>query len=206
MKKLKVKIDKPIYIGMCILDISKIYLYKFHYDYMKIQFQDNCKVLYTDTDSLIYHIRCDDIYDIMKRDLHYFDTSNYQIHNVYNIPLVNKKVLGLMKDENGGKIMSEFVGLRSKMYAIKVIHEPDMKKAKGINKDFIKREIKFDDYINCLFNDKIKMARQNRIMSKLHQIQTISEGKVALHPYDDKRCITNDCIHTVPWGHYSIKK
>ena len=72
-------------------------------------FRENCKVIYTDTDSLIYHIKCDDIYDIMKRDINRFDTSDYTIDNAFDIQLVNKKVPGLMKDENNGTIMTEFV-------------------------------------------------------------------------------------------------
>lgn len=100
MNKLKIKMNKPVYVGMVILDISKECLYDFHYDYMS-----NIKhnLLYTDTDSLIYEIFCDDIYDLMKNNLDKFDTSDYPQDNIYKMPNVNKKVLGLMKDENNGK-------------------------------------------------------------------------------------------------------
>ncbi|XP_077280696.1 uncharacterized protein LOC143907685 [Temnothorax americanus] len=133
IQKLEVKFDKPIYVGMCILDISKTCLYEFYHEYMLPLYRDKCKVTYTDTDSLIYHIECDDVYDIIKRHIHYrFDTSDYAIDNTYGIPLVNKKVPGLMKDENNGAIMIEFVGLRAKMYALRVDGKKDTKKATGV--------------------------------------------------------------------------
>ncbi|XP_055388367.1 uncharacterized protein LOC129616887 [Condylostylus longicornis] len=115
--------------GMSILDLAKTTIYDFHYDYMLPQFNKNCTICYTDTDSLIYEINCPDLYEIIRRDCHlYFDTSDYSIDNKWGIPLVNKKVLGLMKDENNGKIMTEFVGLRSKMYAIRVEGNENLKK------------------------------------------------------------------------------
>jgi len=92
MRKLEVKFNKPIYLDMCILDISKTCLYKFYHEYMLPMYREKCKVTYTDTDSLIYLIECDYIYEIMKRDISRFDTSNYAVDNVYDIPLVNKKV------------------------------------------------------------------------------------------------------------------
>ncbi|XP_054008915.1 uncharacterized protein LOC128892496 [Hylaeus anthracinus] len=115
-----------------LLDISKVCLYEFHHDYMLPTHDDKCKVMYTDTDSLIYHIECENIYDTIKRDINRFDTSDYPVGNVYDIPLVNKEVPGLMKDENNGAIMTEFVGLRAKMYALRVDGKKDTKKAKGV--------------------------------------------------------------------------
>jgi len=92
LRKLEVKFYKPIYIGMCILDISKICLYEFHHEYMILMYRDKCRVMYTDTDSLIYHIECEDVYKNMKRDINRFNTSDYAIDNAYGIPLANKKV------------------------------------------------------------------------------------------------------------------
>jgi len=120
MRKLEVKLFTPIYMGMCILDISKTCLYEFHHEYMLPLYREKCKIMYTDTDNLIYHIECDDVYDITKCDITKFDTNDYPIDNAYGILLVNKKIPGLIKDENNGAIMTEFVGLRAKMYALRV--------------------------------------------------------------------------------------
>ncbi|XP_077263129.1 uncharacterized protein LOC143897999 [Temnothorax americanus] len=206
MRKLEVKFDKPIYVGMCILDISKTCLYEFHHEYMLPLYRDKCKVMYTDTDSLIYDIECDDVYDIMKRHIHYrFDTSDYAIDNAYGIPLVNKKVPGLMKDENNGAIMTEFVGLRAKMYALRVDGKKDTKKVKGVKSNVVARSITFDDYTRCL-RDEIEMTRQQVcIRSKKHEVYTVSETKIALSPYDDKRYIIPGSTETLPWGHYKIQ-
>jgi len=91
MRKLEVEFDKPIYVGMCILDISKTCLYEFHHEYMLLLYYEKCKIMYTDTGSLTYHIECNYVYDILKRDIAKFDTSDYPIDNAYGIPLVNKK-------------------------------------------------------------------------------------------------------------------
>ena len=111
MKKTKVKMNKPIYLGLSILEISKILMYEFWYDYMKPKF------CYMDTDSFIMNIKANDFYKDIVNDIeNRFDTSNYEV----NRPLPtgkNKKVIGLMKDELGGKIITEFVTLRPKTHS-----------------------------------------------------------------------------------------
>jgi len=171
---------------MCILDISKTCLYEFHHEYMLLLYHEKCKIMYIllDTVSLIYHIECDDVYDIMKRDIAKFDTSDYPIDNAYSIPL-NKKIPALMKNENNGAIMTEFVGLRAKIYALRVDGKKDTKKIKGVKSD-VARTITFDNYTRCL-QDEIEMTRkQSCIRSKLHKVYTISEMKIALNPYDKR--------------------
>ena len=204
LRNLEVKFNKPIYVGMCILDISKICLYEFHHEYMLPLYRDKCKVMYTDTDSLIYHVECENIYENMKRDITRFDTSDYPIGNAYGMPLENKKVPGLMKDENNGAIMTEFVGLRAKMYAMRVDGKKDTKKAKGVKSSVVARTITFDDYTRCLREEIEMTRRQSCIRSKLHEVYTISEKKIALSPYDDKRYLVPDSIETLPWGHWRI--
>ncbi|KYN23492.1 hypothetical protein ALC57_04090 [Trachymyrmex cornetzi] len=150
-------------------------------------YRDKCQIMYTDTDSLIYRIECENIYETMKRDIARFDTSDYPADNAYSVSLANKKVPGLMKDENNGMIMTEFVGLRAKMYALKVDGKKGTKKAKGVKNNVVARMITFDDYTRCL-NEEIEMTRrQSCIRSKLHEIYTISETKIVLSPYDDSK-------------------
>jgi len=162
------------------------------------------KVMYTDTDSLIYLIECNDVYDIMKRDISRFDTSDYAVDNAYRIPLVNKKVPGLIKDENNGAIMTEFVGLRAKMYALRIDGKKDTKKVKGVKSNVVAKSITFDDYTQCLFDETEMKRKQSCIRSKLHEVYTIFETNIVLSPYDDKRYILPNSINTLPWEHYKI--
>jgi len=137
-------------------------------------------------------------YDIIKRDISRFDTSDYAVDNVYGIPLVNKKVPGLMKDENNGAIMTEFVGLRAKMYALCVTGKKDTKKVKGVKSNIVAKSITFNVYTRCLFDDIEMMRKQSCIKSKLHEVYMISKTKIALSLYDDKRYIVPDSIDTLP--------
>ena len=117
MKYSSIKIIKPLYIGMSILDLSKWHMYSFHYNVMKAIFGDRVHLLYTDMDSFIYEISSADVYEELRphaRD--YFDFSNYpESHMLKNS--CNKKVPGKFKDESASKCITEFVGLRSKMYS-----------------------------------------------------------------------------------------
>ena len=149
MKKVKVKLNKPIYLGLSILKISKTTMYEFWYDYMKRKYGDMVKLCYTDADSLIMNIKTKDFYkDIAKDVEEKFDTSNYG----FDRPLPkgkNEKVIGLMKDELGGGIITEFVALRPKTYSYMTNEFIEMKKAKGTKKCVIKKMLKFEDYKNA---------------------------------------------------------
>ncbi|GFU97712.1 uncharacterized protein TNCV_4455971 [Trichonephila clavipes] len=190
---------------MSTLDLSKHLMYDFHYNVMKPKYGENIKLLYMDTDSFIYDIRTDDFYEDMKGVIDYFDTSDYQENNRCGLPRVIKKVLGKLKVENDGKILEEFAGLRSKMYAGKT--EKDLiKKSKGVKKYVVKSRISFEDYKNCLFSQKKKQHRTvNLIRSTKHEIHTIQVNKIALSGTDDKRHILEDGINTLALGHYTIE-
>ena len=117
MKKTEIVFNKPIYIGMSILDTSKICMYDFYYNVMKNGYNDKLKLLYMDTDSLIMEIKTKDFCNDIKSMITKLDTSDYSKDNVYYLPLVNKKILGKFKDKLNDQIMEEFIGLRSKLYA-----------------------------------------------------------------------------------------
>ncbi|XP_050508970.1 uncharacterized protein LOC126886162 [Diabrotica virgifera virgifera] len=233
MRRAEIWLDKPIYVGMSILDLAKTTIYDFHYGYLNRRFGENFTTCYTDTDSVIVEIREKDPYEAMKTDCHrHFDTSDYPKDNIYGIPQVNKKVLGMMKDENNGCIMTDYIGLRSKLYTIKVAitdndikklkgklidqeYEDDeieiliknygvTKKAKGVKKSVVNTKITFEDYVECLDNFTTKTASQNLIRSDKHHVYTITQSKIALSPNDDKRNHLPESYDTLPWGHYLV--
>ena len=204
MRKIKVVMKKPVYLSQVILDLSKIVMYEFHYDYMKPKYQENLKLCYMDTDSLVYNIKTDDFYaDISEDVLARFDTSGY----IPNRPLpigLNKKVIGLMKDELRGKIMTEFVALRPKLYSYKVSNGFTNKKCKGIKKCVIKKTLTFDDYKDCFFNSNTIYRSQLMFRSMKHDILTTEVNKVAFNRDDDKRISKKDGISTLACGHKSL--
>ena len=199
MKKTELTFNKPVYLGMSILDLSKTLMYDFHYNYIKQKYEDKAKLLFTDTDSLMYEIQTEDFYkDISKDVKHKFDTSDYPPNHPSGIPSgVNKKVLGMFKDEAGGKVIDEFVGLRAKSYSYKMSEGEESKKCKGVKKSVIKKSILHEDYKKCLFTGKEQLRRMNVIRSYKHEIYTEEINKVALSSSDDKR-------HTLASGHYKI--
>ena len=206
MKRTKLTFNKPVYCGMAILDISKTLIYDFHYGYILPKYGKNQKLLFTDTDSLCYEIETEDFYEDISNDVEKdFDTSNFPKHHPSGIPVgKNKKVPGLMKDEAGGKIIEEFVGLRAKLYSYKMFEGKEEKKCKGIKKSVIKKNISFENYKECLFSEKPQMRKMNVIRSHKHEIFSETVNKIALSANDDKRIILEDKISTLSYGHYKI--
>ena len=200
MKKTKVKMNKPIYLGLSILEISKTLMYEFWYDYMKPKYNDKVKLYYVDTDNFIMNIKTNDFYEDIASDVeNRFDTSNYEV----NRPLPtgkNKNVIGLMKDELGGKIITEFLTLRPKTYSFLTDDGKEDKKAKGTKKCVIKNMIKFNDYKKFLLNDEVILKPQQRFISKKHDVYTENVNKIALSNNDDKRIVSSNKITSYPYG------
>ena len=176
-------------------------MYEFWYDYMKSKYTNNVKLCYTDTDSFIINIKTNDFYEDIASDVeNRFDTSNYEV----KIPLPmgkNKKVIGLMKDELGGKIITEFVTLRPETYSFLTDDGKEDKNAKGTKKYVIKKMIKFNDYKKCLLNDEVIFKSQQRFISKKHNIYTENINKIALSSNDDTRIVSSDKVTSYPYGY-----
>ena len=200
MKKTKVKMSKPIYLGISIIHISKTILYELRYDYIKPKYRDEIKLCYMDTDSFIIHIKTKDLYEDIADDVEkWFDTSNYNEDDKRPLPIgKNKKVIDLFKDELGEKIMKEFVALRPKTYAYSMDDDSEKKIAKGTKKCVIKRILKFNDDKNCQSNDEIILKSQQRFTSDCHNVYTEQINKIALSSNDDKRLQKFDKVMTYP--------
>uniref|UniRef100_UPI00358E5CE0 uncharacterized protein n=1 Tax=Myxine glutinosa TaxID=7769 RepID=UPI00358E5CE0 len=172
MMKEEIEMDKPIYIGTTVLDLSKLLMYEYYYENLKTKYDDNVMLMYMDTDSFILSIKTDDVYDDMKADSVIYDTSNYdQKSELFSNQ--NKKVIGKFKDELGGNILSEFIALRAKAYAYKYrvgnVEKCDQK-LKGIKKNVIKESINFGHYYQCLMSGEEQYRKVKGIRSYKHEL------------------------------------
>ena len=209
LKKESVKLNKPVYSGASVLDISKYIMYDFFYNkLMSIYGRENITMLYTDTDSFILEIKTDDLYDdiLKNKDLYdlsemthsyFIDGNNKQIYNE------NKKVFGKFKDETKGIIINKFIALKSKMYCYTTEHKTELR-AKGIKKLYAKENLNFNEYYKILFGDSYRKDTLKSIRSFEHEIHTIQQSKISLSTFDDKRYYL-DAVNSLPYGHYSIK-
>ena len=199
MKKTEVYFNKPVYVGQAILDLSKTLMFDFYYNYIQKKYKDKAKLLFTDTDSLMYQIYTDDFYkDIITDVLSKFDTSDYPPDHKSGIPTgVNKKVIGMFKDEVAGKQITHFVGLRPKLYSYKIEEDKEVRKCKGIKKNVIKKRLDFDDYVECLFSGQKQMRSMKIIRSENHDIYSKEVNKIALSNEDDKREVMFNKIETL---------
>ena len=205
MKNTEVYFNKPIYVGQAILDISKTLLFDFHYNYIKKKYGEKAELLMTDTDSLMYLIQTDDVYVDIKHDVKKkFDTSNFpDVHPSGIETGVNEKVLGMFKNEAAANNITHFVGLSSKLYSYLIENYgkkekiDEIRKAKGVKKNVIKKSITFEDYKKCLFSEEKVLKEMNIIRSENHDIYSMNVNKVALSANDDKRLICKNKIDTL---------
>lgn len=232
LSKSEVFLNKPIYVGCAILDLSKIWMYQFHYGFIKAKYGNRARLLFTDTDSLCYHIQTDDLFSDFKENGTLFDFDGMPKDHVLHLKdNPNKKVLGKFKMEECGKIITEFVGLRAKMYSLKFadckekhICKPECKEncdekhvckpeckekhtCKGIKKSAASH-ITHTDYLRCLQGKTEQDAKQyaafHTFRSTHHEISTIEVNKISLCSYDDKRYII-DGVCSLPYGHYKTR-
>ena len=199
MKKTEVYFNKPVYVGQAILDLSKTLMFNFHYNYIQKKYKDRAELLFTDTDSLMYQIYTDDFYKDIFHDIETkFDTSDYPPNHPSGILTgVNTKVIGMFKDEVAGKQITCFVGLRPKLYSFKIEERKEFRKCKGIKKNFVKKGIEFEDYVQCLFSGEKQMRTMKIIRSENHDIYSKEVNKIALSSEDDKRTVTENKVKTL---------
>ena len=199
MKNTEVYFNKPVYVGQAILDLSKTLMFDFHYNYIKKKYGNKAELLFTDTDSLMFQIYTDDFYKDISHDiLTKFDTSDYPPDHPSGIPTgVNKKVIGMFKDEVAGKQITCFVGLRPKLYSFRIEEDKEVRKCKGIKKNVIKKKLDFDDYVQCLFTGRKEMRKMKIIRSEKHEIYSKEVNKIALSNEDDKREVLLGKVKTI---------
>ena len=209
IKKVKgvVKLDKPIYVGVAVLDLSKLHMYKFHYDFIKEKYNEKATLLFTDTDSLTYHIETEDLYKDMDDNKELFDRSGYDGIGYRSCDNINKKVVGKFKDETDGKPIIEFCGLRSKMYSVLLDDGKQKMTGKGIKKAALKKYITHQDYKRSLLGD-VKEQRQlisfNNFRTFNHQISMYRFTKIGLSCSNDKQYLLDDGITSLSYGHFKI--
>ena len=192
--------NRPAYVGMCILDISKTLMYDFHYGYVKKKYRSKARLLFTDTDLLTYEIETNDTYQDFWNDKDKFDNNDYPENSPYDTS--NKKAIGKFKDEAAGTSIVEFVGLQSKMYSYIKTDEKGGKTAKGIKKNVIKNDLKHEDCKNVLLNNKQLHHKMKTIRNQKHQLGSYEINKISLSCFDDKRYIHNNGITTYAYRHY----
>ena len=208
MRRTKMVFNKPIFVGQAILDISKTLIYDFHYKYVKQKWKE-AQLCFTDTDSLLYEIETENLFVDIAEDVDAkFDTSDFsETHPCIvdgTLERKNKKVLGLMKDEARGEIIEEFVGLKPKLYSIKMHEGKGTKKCKGVKKKVVEKRISHEDFVACLESQKPAMRQMECIQSLKHELFSQTVNKIALSANDDKRFMCEDGIRTLAWGHWRL--
>ncbi|XP_071052135.1 uncharacterized protein [Onthophagus taurus] len=176
----------------------------FFYDYLKVKYGNNITLLYTDTDSLILEITTPNVYDDIKENIEFLDTSNYPLENIHNIPR-GRSVLGRMKDEYPNRCITSFVGTGAKAYCITLLND-NVKKAKGVKKYVIDKHLSVTDYKRVVECGGSVHKKMYIFKSEFHTMYTELKNKIALSSCDDKRYILPNGCNTLAWGHWLIKR
>ena len=187
---MRLALNKSAYIGMCILELSKVLMYQFHYDHIKNKYGNGSRLLFADTDIADTEIKTEKVYGDFSNDKEMFDFSNHSTKSK-NYDNSNKLVVGKMKDETAGSAIEEFAGLKSEMYSHLVNDNSEHKKAKGVNRNVVVA-ITHNDYINVLLNKKCWRHSMSRIQSKGHEIGTYEINKIFFCCFDYKIYIQNN--------------
>ena len=228
------RLNKPIYVGVAILDYSKLLMYKYHYGLFKKIYKDKIRLILTDTDSLFYHIKTDDVYkDLFGEDKNgkykqikeyfgkklvnvkdYFDTSNFKKDSIY-FSDEHKIENGLIKPENGDNIIEKVCSNKSKVYAFEYAEEyykflnvgdkSKLVRCKGTNRTTVKNEITINKLIDTVKDNSLSKNDNFCFRSKKHNIGLYKINKVSLSCYDDKRHILEDGITSYAHGHKNVK-
>ena len=188
-------LNRPVFVGMSVLDLSKHLMYDFYYNQLRAQYRDRCQLLYTDTDSLLLEVQTEDVFRDMASHAELYDTSEHPPAQHRQ-----KKVLGKM-DECAGRPIAEYVGLRPKMYSILEAGGGNIKKAKGVKKNVVKRHIRHEQYKEALFRKRTFRHRMDVLRSERHHIYGQRLRKVSLSPFDSKRWIAENGADTLAYGH-----
>ena len=197
-------LNRLVYVGMCILDLSKMLMYDFHYNCIKKKHNNRARLLFTDTESLSYKIKAEDVYNDVWNDKDMFDNSDYLESSSYYCN-ANKKIIGKFKDKACGILITEFIGLKSKMYSYVKDNEKGGKTAKSIKKNVIKNNIKHEDHKNTLTNNEQMHHKMKTIRSQRHQLGSYEINKVSLSCFDDKCYIHGNGTSSYAYRHYKIK-
>jgi len=204
MSKGVVLFNRPVIVGTMILSLSKVYMYTMWYDVIKPALGLNCtNLLAMDTDSFLLVCTSSQYSERLATITDHLDCSGLDpSHSLYS--LKNKKVLGKLKFESDGRKIVAACCVKSKVYSL-LFEDDCLKKLKGIQKNFVKKQLTFQDYKNCVFDSVKRFALYKAIVSREHVLYTTTQRKLALECTDHKRCILPDRINTLAYGHYKLE-
>ena len=199
--KPRIILNKPIFCGLSILDLSKRYMFDFHYNVIRKNF-DSARVAFCDTDSFIYHLKTDNIFDELKKIKKYMDFAKYpRNHELFDNS--KKNVPGFFKDEMAGTLIRSFCGLHAKCYSILTFDNEQKLATAGITR-FCHDALTHDKFVSVLADNSFCRVKQKTIVSKNHELFTVMTDRVALSAMDPKRYVLDDYVKTLPYGHYKI--